>query len=57
MVLLDLSSGDVTSFEAVDRFAFSGDGVWCARLHLGAKLEEEGEEPSPQPEREESDAM
>ena len=45
LVLLATASGEVQSWEEVQRFAFSGDGEWMARLHHAPKGGEgEGEE-------------
>jgi dipeptidyl aminopeptidase/acylaminoacyl peptidase len=44
--LMDIRSGEVQEWAEVQRFAFSDDGEWLARLHHAPKVEggEEGEE-------------
>lgn len=37
MALIDLQSGEVTSFNEVERFAFAEDGQWLAYQHYQAK--------------------
>jgi dipeptidyl aminopeptidase/acylaminoacyl peptidase len=45
LALLATASGELQSWEEVQRFAFSGDGEWMARLHYAPKSGEgEGDE-------------
>lgn len=54
LALLATVSGEVQTWEEVQRFAFSGDGEWMARLHHPPKEEEgEGEDASDEGEEEE----
>ena len=50
LALLATASGELQAWEEVQRFAFSGDGEWMARLHHAPK---EGEEASDEGEEEE----
>ncbi|MFO8173827.1 MAG: prolyl oligopeptidase family serine peptidase [Longimicrobiales bacterium] len=44
LALLATSSGEILEWEEVQRFAFSADGGWLARLHHAPKEEAEGKE-------------
>ncbi len=44
LALLETGSGDVMTWEEVQRFALSPDGGWLARLHFAPKDEDEDEE-------------
>ena len=48
LALVETSSGDVTEWEEIRRFAFSADGLWLARLSFAPR--EEGEEGEEEPE-------
>ena len=49
LALLDLASGKTTSFENIDRFVFSDDGVWLAYLRVKDAEKSETKEKAPEP--------